>query len=87
LKLKTPWRNKTEFLIFCAHSTEKIFPTSLNSKPKPVMKNLLPTPSLHNNQMYLDYAKQLIPSIGFGSGQTVHVVMLVTIRVPTLGED
>ena len=37
-------------------------------------------------QWYLDYAKQLIPSIGIGSGQTVHVVMLDTIRVPTLGD-
>lgn len=35
-------------------------------------------------QWYLDYAKQLIPSIGIGSGQRVHVVMLDTIRVPTL---
>ncbi len=38
-------------------------------------------------QWYLDYAKQLIPSIGIGSGQVVHVVMLDTIRVPTLGEE
>jgi conjugal transfer pilus assembly protein TraB len=38
-------------------------------------------------QWYLDYAKQLIPSIGIGSGQTVHVVMLDTIRVPTLGDE
>lgn len=37
-------------------------------------------------QWYLDYAKQLVPSIGIGSGQTVHVVMLETIRVPTLAE-
>jgi conjugal transfer pilus assembly protein TraB len=37
-------------------------------------------------QWYLDYAKQLVPSIGIGSGQTVHVVMLETIRVPTLSE-
>jgi conjugal transfer pilus assembly protein TraB len=35
-------------------------------------------------QWYLDYAKQLVPSIGIGSGQTVHVIMLDTIRVPTL---
>ena len=37
-------------------------------------------------QWYLDYAKQLIPSIAVGSGQDVHVVMLDTIRVPTLKE-
>ena len=37
-------------------------------------------------QWYLDYAKQLVPSIGIGSGQTVHVVMLETIRVPSLQE-
>jgi len=37
-------------------------------------------------QWYLDYARQLIPSIAVGSGQTVHVVMLETIRVPTLEE-
>ena len=35
-------------------------------------------------QWYLDYAKQLIPSIGIGSGQTVHVVILDSVRVPTL---
>jgi hypothetical protein len=35
-------------------------------------------------QWYLDYAKQLVPSIGIGSGQTVHVIMLDSIRVPTL---
>lgn len=38
-------------------------------------------------QWYLDYAKQLIPSIGIGSGQNVHVVLLDTVRVPTLGEE
>ena len=37
-------------------------------------------------QWYLYYARQLIPSIAVGSGQTVHVVMLETIRVPTLEE-
>ena len=37
-------------------------------------------------QWYLDYAKQLLPSIGIGSGQTVHVVMLESIRVPVLSE-
>lgn len=35
-------------------------------------------------QWYLDYAKQLVPSIGIGSGQTVHVIMLESIRVPSL---
>lgn len=35
-------------------------------------------------QWYLDYAKQLVPSIGIGSGQIVHVIMLDTIRVPVL---
>lgn len=35
---------------------------------------------------YLEYAKQLVPSIGIGSGQTVHVIMLDTIRVPVLEE-
>lgn len=38
-------------------------------------------------QWYLDYAKQLIPSIGIGSGEEVHVVMLETIRVPLLQES
>jgi conjugal transfer pilus assembly protein TraB len=37
-------------------------------------------------QWYLDYAKQLIPSIGIGSGQDVHVVMLESIKVPDLKE-
>lgn len=37
-------------------------------------------------QWYLDYAKQLVPSIGIGSGESVHVVMLESIRVPTLQE-
>lgn len=38
---------------------------------------------------YLEQAKKLVPSIGIGSGQTVHVIMLDTIRVPTLhgGDD
>ncbi len=35
-------------------------------------------------QWYLDYARQLIPSIAIGSGESVHVVMLETIKVPTL---
>ena len=38
-------------------------------------------------QWYLDYAKQLIPSIAVGSGETVHVVMLDTIRVPVLAGE
>ena len=35
-------------------------------------------------QWYLDYARQLIPSIAIGSGESVHVVMLESIKVPTL---
>ena len=35
-------------------------------------------------QWYLDYARQLIPSIAIGSGESVHVVMLESIQVPTL---
>lgn len=38
-------------------------------------------------QWYLDYARQLVPSIGIGSGQTVHVIMLDTIRVPILEDE
>ncbi len=37
-------------------------------------------------QWYLDYAKQLIPSIGIGSGQDVHIIMLESVRVPSLKE-
>lgn len=36
---------------------------------------------------YLQQASKLVPSIGIGSGQTVHVIMLDTVRVPTLGEE
>jgi hypothetical protein len=35
-------------------------------------------------QWYLDQARQLVPSIGIGSGQDVFVIMLDTVRVPAL---
>ena len=38
-------------------------------------------------QWYLEQAKELLPSIGVGSGQEVFVVMLDTIKVPTLNEE
>jgi conjugal transfer pilus assembly protein TraB len=36
---------------------------------------------------YLDYAKQLVPSVALGSGRDVWVVLLETIKVPPLAGD
>lgn len=36
---------------------------------------------------YLDYAKQLVPSIAVGSGRDVWIVLLDTVRVPELDAD
>jgi hypothetical protein len=36
---------------------------------------------------YLDYAKQLVPAIGIGSGRDVWVVLLETVKVPPLEVD
>jgi conjugal transfer pilus assembly protein TraB len=38
-------------------------------------------------QWYLEQAKELLPSIGVGSGQDVFVIMLDTVSVPTLSEN
>jgi hypothetical protein len=38
-------------------------------------------------QWYLEQAKDLIPSIGVGSGQDVFVIMLDTIEVPALQDE
>jgi hypothetical protein len=35
-------------------------------------------------QWYLEQAKELLPSIGVGSGQDVFVVMLDSIKVPQI---
>lgn len=48
-------------------------------------KSIIDAGSLIAN-WYLEQAKKLVPSIGIGSGQTVHVIMLDTVRVPTLHE-
>jgi hypothetical protein len=36
---------------------------------------------------YLEYAKQLVPSIAVGSGRDVWIVLLDTVRVPELSAD
>lgn len=38
-------------------------------------------------QWYLDYAKQLMPAIAVGSGRDVWVVLLDTVRIPSLEAD
>lgn len=49
-------------------------------------KSLIDASSLIAN-WYLEQARKLVPSIGIGSGKTVHVIMLDTVRVPTLSEE
>lgn len=49
-------------------------------------KSLIDASSLIAN-WYLEQARKLVPSIGIGSGKTVHVIILDTVRVPTLNEE